>query len=402
MTTSVSPWITWPLLVLMCLVVLMRYLLFNSNRYERYLNNSIALMVLTNFPRERALENFLADHHVLSVTASQQLSLLIMIFGAAEFMGFLNLWAHYPPGRARRHQQFYRGAAFVLAVCFWIAATPARRAGRTLEEYGGWAAVAAWVFVTAMLLALAARMAYLSITELRHPNARRFERVVGISTLIIAISIGVTTLDAVVLALLEELGWFHSIGYRLRQHGCNVLWESVATCVVVAIPAIRTAHARLGLNATSRHWRRLEPLRAAMIAAVPESSFDLIAPNPRRQKTPLELHQSNVQIRDAILLLRPYMTSVDADGFFHRHNVPAADQGSARQALQLAQAAAARTSGRPPASEIDVLVSRSRTLTEETTELLQIAKWWPAAVTDASASTPSSPIERAPVNGTAL
>ena len=396
MTTSIPSYITWPLLFLMCLVVLMRYMLFNSNPYERYLNNTVALMVLANFPRERAVENFLAEHRILSVTATQQLSLVLMIFSAAELMGFVNLWAHYAPEQTRRHQRIYRGAALVLAVCFWIAATPPRRAGLTLEEYGGWSEVASWVFMTAMLLALSARLIYMSVIELRHPNARRLERIVAYFGLAIAIAMGVSTGDAVGLSLLDQLGWFHSSGFRIAQHRVNVLGETLAACIVVSIPAIRALQARLGLDPTSRRWRRLEPLRAAMISAVPESSFDLIAPDSGRQKTSLELHQSNVQVRDAMLLLRPYVTSVDDAAFFARHKVPAADRASARQALQLAHAAAARTAGRLPAAETDAVVSRSRTLTEETTELLQIARWWPAAVTDASWSTPSS---QTPANG---
>lgn len=392
MTTSIPSYITWPLLFLMCLVVLMRYMLFNSNPYERYLNNTVALMVLANIPRERAVERFLADHHILSVTATQQLSLVLMIFSAAELMGFVGLWANYSPERARRHQRIYRGVGVLLAVGFWIAATPPRRAGLTLEEYGGWSEVVSWMFMTAMLLALSARLMYMSVTELRHPNAGRLERLIGTFGLGIAIAMGISTGDAVVLSLLEKLGWFHSAGFRIAQHRVNVLGETVAACILVSIPALRAAQAHLGLDSTSRRWRRLEPLRAAMIAAVPESSFDLISPDSGRQKTSLELHQSNVQIRDAMLLLRPYVTPVDDEAFFDRYKVPAAEQASARQALQLAHAAAARTAGRLPAADIDAVISRSSTLTEETTELLQIARWWPAAVTDASMSAESSRI----------
>lgn len=172
----------------------------------------------------------------------------------------------------------------------------------------------------------------------------------------------------VVLSLLEKLGSFHSAGFRILE----------------SIPAVRATRARLGLDSTSRQWRRLEPLRAALIAAVPEGSFHLIALGSGRQKSSFDLHQSNIQIRDAMLLLRPYVTSVDAAAFFDRYKVPATEQASARQALQFAHAAAARTAGQSPAADSEAAVSRSSTLTEETTELLQIARWWPAAVTEAS------------------
>ncbi|AQA06986.1 hypothetical protein BVC93_31305 (plasmid) [Mycobacterium sp. MS1601] len=99
MTTSVPAYLTWPLLVFMVIVVITRYAFFRSNQYDTYFNNTLALMVLSNLLRERAIENVLADHGILSITAAQQLSLAVMIFAASEFIGFISLWARLSPNK---------------------------------------------------------------------------------------------------------------------------------------------------------------------------------------------------------------------------------------------------------------------------------------------------------------
>lgn len=148
------------------------------------------------------------------------------------------------------------------------------------------------------------------------------------------------------------------------------------------MPFLLAAFARAGYDVTSRHWRRLQPLRDTMITAVPEAAFELRAPNPSRRKTSLDLHQTTVQIRDAILQLRPYFRDVppaEAEDF--TTHVPARHRQGAIDALQLARAVQAKAAGATPAP-IDasvVLSSRSTNLDEETAELLRLARWWPHA-----------------------
>ncbi|ORB76822.1 hypothetical protein BST46_27935, partial [Mycobacterium timonense] len=110
MTTSVPAYLTWPLLVFMVIVVATRYLFFNSSAYETYLNHTLALMVTSNLLRERVIETALTDHHLLSITAAQQLSLAVMIFAAAEFIGFVTLWSGRSPDQTRRRHRCPRGA----------------------------------------------------------------------------------------------------------------------------------------------------------------------------------------------------------------------------------------------------------------------------------------------------
>lgn len=384
MTTSVPAYLTWPLLVFMAIVVITRYAFFNSSQYETYFNNTLALMVGSNLLRERAIENVLADHNILSVTAAQQLSLAVMIFAAAEFMGFISLWSRLSPEQTHRRHRYHRAAAAVLAIGFLLAATPARRAGQTLEEFGGWYSVLAWALLTSMFIALAYKLLHMVINELLRPAAKPRERLIAIGGIGLGIAVGSTSIDAVILAALEELNWVHSIDFRLNLHGSNIFWETVGTCALAAVPAFRALFARVGLDATSRHWRQLQPLRASMTEAVPASAFELRTPNPRRQKSSLDLHQTTVQIRDAILQLRGYFHDVDpahAARYVDQFSVPARRREPALAALQLANAVHTKAAGAEPVP-VDssvILKSRSTNLEDETAELLRLARWWPQA-----------------------
>ncbi|MGJ6127389.1 hypothetical protein QN239_32945 [Mycolicibacterium sp. Y3] len=385
MTTTVPAYLTWPLLVFMVSVVITRYAFFNSSQYETYFNNTLALMVGSNLLRERAIENLLANHGILSITAAQQLSLAVMIFAAAEFMGFISLWSRLSPDQTRRRHRHHRAVATLLAIGFVLAATPARRAGRTLEEFGGWYSVLAWALLTSIFIALAYKLLHMVINELLRPAAKPRERLIALGGIAVGVAVGSTSVDAVILAAFEQLGWFHTIDFRLNLHGSNIFWETTAVSALAAVPAARALAARVGLDATSRHWRRLQPLRTTMTQAVPASAFELRNPNPRRQKSSLDLHQTTIQIRDAILQLRAYFHDIptaDADHFMHHFSIPAARREPALAALQLATAVHAKSVGAQPVP-VDssvILKSRSTNLEDETAELLRLARWWPQAL----------------------
>lgn len=384
MTTSVPAYLTWPLLVFMVTVVITRYAFFRSNQYETYFNNTLALMVLSNLLRERAIENTLADHGILSITAAQQLSLAVMIFAAAEFIGFTSLWSHLSSDQTRRRHRYLRAVAAALAIGFLLAATPARRAGQTLEEFGGWYSVLAWALLTSIFIALAYKLLHMVINELLRPAAKPRERLIAISGIAVALAVGSTSIDAVILAALEELDWVHSVEFRLALHGSNIFWETVGVTALAAVPAVRALFARVGLDATSRHWRQLQPLRASITEAVPASAFELRTPNPRRQKTSLDLHQTTVQIRDAILQLRGHFRDVDAaqaESFINQFSIPTSRREPALAAQQLAHAVRTKAAGAQP-EPVDssvILKSRSTNLEDETAELLRLARWWPQA-----------------------
>lgn len=386
--TTVPAAITWPLLALMAVIVVVRYAFFRSSSYERYLNRTLSLLLLANLLREPVIDSYLIESGLLTIADAQQISLVLLIFACTEFMGFVTVWANNHSGASsegvRRRHFYHRVAAAVLAAAFIAAGTPARNAGQTLEQFGGWTSVTAWVFDTTIYVAMATMLIRMVHKELIRPDAHRNERLVAVAGYTIAISIIITCVEAVALNVFENLNWLHSVDFRLKLHGSCIFWESTLAIVLGTVPVVLALNARVGWDATSRNWRRLQPLKESMIEAVPSVAFELQSRASGRQKTSLDLHQVTVQIRDAILRLRGYVTGIDDDHIadhLRRWAVPEEQRDAAAQALRLAWAINAKNSGVDP-TPLDtstIVQSRSTTLEEETAELLRLATWWPEA-----------------------
>ncbi|MGL5441334.1 MAG: DUF6545 domain-containing protein, partial [[Mycobacterium] stephanolepidis] len=313
MTSSVPAWLAWPLIAAMAVVVAVRYRWFNKTLYENYFNNTLLLMLIAQLLRERAVEQLLERTAVMTVTMAQHLSLVLVFFMAGEFMGFITLWAQLSPEETRRRHRYHRAAAVVLAAAFFVATTRARVNGQLLEVSGGWDNVIAWGIYAVLPVALGVQMVKMSISEFRRPDAKRRELLTAGSIALIGAAIGVTTLIAMSLEFFGELGWVDSLNYRLDTHAYIFFWEAIGAAVVSAIPISLAIGAYLGLDSNGRYWRELQTLRKDMTAALPDALFDLEGSRSRRGNTELRLHQTTIQIRDAILQLRPYYTDTGAE-----------------------------------------------------------------------------------------
>ncbi|WP_420873595.1 DUF6545 domain-containing protein [Mycobacterium riyadhense] len=141
-----------------------------------------------------------------------------------------------------------------------------------------------------------------------------------------------------------------------------------------------------GLDSITRNWCKLQPLRQAMRTAVPEGFFDFGHDEPeRRRKSRLQLHHTVVEIRDAILRLRPYFREIphhELSRFLDGPQaVPAREHPAATAALRLAHAVRAKTAGisPDPLDSTPTVAAQAATLDQEAAELVALAKWWPAA-----------------------
>lgn len=394
MTSTVPAWIAWPVVFAMVITLALRFTWFNQSLYDKYLNNTLAWMLATQLLRERVVEQLLSKSALISVTLAQHLSMAAMCFIAAEFMGFVTLWSHLSPdttelspeatASTRRRQRYHRFAALGFAVAFLVVTTRTRVDGQILELAGGWDNVLGWALFSAMPVTLAALMMNMCIAEFRRQRAARREQLLSIGAALIAVIVGINCLVALFLAIFEELGWVHSIDYRLKTHPVYFFLVAAGTMVAAATPCVLAFFAHLGADRTSRNWRLLQRLRADMTAAVPESAFELKGQHSGRRKTVLQLHQTTVEIRDAILQLRPYFRAVGAEvqeEFLRTYSVRKGQEEEAIFALQLAVAARDKVLGMEEAGAETSMVFRSRStnLDEETCELLRISRWWPQA-----------------------
>ncbi|MFA4082547.1 DUF6545 domain-containing protein [Mycobacteroides salmoniphilum] len=384
MTSSVPGWIAWPLLAAMAAVIAVRYKSFNQTLYENYFNNTLLLMLAAQLLREHDVEELLVRTAVMTVTMAQHLSLVLVFFMAAEFMGFITLWAQLSPDETRRRHRYHRGAALILATAFFAVTTRARVNGQLLEVSGGWDNIVAWGVYAVLPVALGVQMVKMSIGEFRRPGVKRRELVTAGSIAAIGAAIGITTLIAMFLELFEELRWVHSLDYRLETHAYIFFWEAIGAAAVSAIPISLAIGAYLGWDSNSRDWRQLQALRTDMTTALPDAVFKIEHAQSRRANTELKLHQTTIQIRDEILQLRPYYADISPEAqeqFFQKHAVPENTRPGAIYALQLAAAVLAKESCAPPSPDAPQIVrSKSTNLVEDAAELRALARWWPAAL----------------------
>lgn len=391
MTATIPGYIAWPLFMFMAVTVIARYLVFNTSQYETYLNHCLALAFVASLLHEQTINNFLADHRIMSVATAEQLSLVAPIFAGAEFIGFITLWSRQSVAETVRRHWYHRLAAYICSAGLLISGSSARTAGETLEQHGGWSSVIAWTFHSCVLVVLSVQLLKMCVKEMARTDRTRRERLIAGGGIALGLTIGSTCINAVLLALFEELNWTHTVDMRLRLHAYIYFVEPLGASLLGSAPLILALYSRAGLDITTRNWKQLQNLRNSVTAAVPAIAFDIKTSNSGRRKSKLELHQTIVQIRDAILLLRPYFRTINESEtarFMARHSIPDSRRASALLALQLARAIELKEAGDAP-NPFDAAIipgSRSANLEDETTELVHLSKWWPHAQSDTAAT----------------
>ena len=387
MTSTVPGVIEWLVIVLMAITLAARFVWCRTNAFDNYLINVMAWTLLTQLLRDRGVEAVLSRGALLTITAAQQLAFVAMIFTATEVFGFIMLWQQRTPADTAHHQRYYRLAAAVLSVLFLIAATRARVAGQTLEISGGWDGVAAWAVYLLMLEIVAVRVTKMARLEMKKSRGRReyILAIAGIGTGLFSLA---ACLEAFGLAVTEQLGWTHTVQARLWFHGFDFFTEAVLIYLFGAVPLILKLLSHMGLDQVSRSLALLGPLRSGILAAAPESAFGPEAAAAGLRKTPLQLHQAVIEIRDGILRLRPYfayLTDEQRRNVGRQHRVGAGDEDVATYAFQLAYAARAKRDNLPPLAPTAAALahSGSATLDDDVAQLLKVAKYWAPAVTAA-------------------
>lgn len=386
MTSSIVPGIiAWPLIVFMTVVVVGRYRWFSSSLYERYFNNTLAFLLVAQVLREHSVDNMLVRTFFVTMAGTWQLGAAVLGYSVTELMGFILLWSGMSESETRRKHRYYRLAGVLLIAGMLISGTRARLAGEPFEFTVGWESVANLSCLTTMMMVLATRVIWNSLRELRTVSSRR-ERWIALSFLAMGLlAVGVVLKEAA-LQIFDQLGWTHTAHYRQQSHAALLFFVILAPFVIAVIPLARELLGFFGLDPITRSWYRLQPLRQAMRTVVPECVFDFDDDEPGRRKSKLQLHHTVVEIRDAILGLRPYFREVpdqDRIRFLDEPNaVPARDHDAVIAALRLAHAARAKAAGiklEPLDVDSALIASRAATLEQEAAELVTLAKWWPAA-----------------------
>lgn len=378
--------LAWPLLAFMTLVLAGRYRWCNNNRYDRYFNSTLAFLLAAQLLREHLVQNLLVRTGFMTLPGAWQLAAAVLSYSYTEFIGFTMLWSGMSEAETRRKHKYYRLAGVLLVTGMLISGTDARIAAESFEFMVGWDSVLGLLCSMAMLTVLAVRMIWLSLRELRIATRRR-ERLIAITTLSMGVAGVANVVQEVALQISDQLGWTHTADFRQQYHASGLFYMILVVFVTAAVPLLTKLLRSLGLDPISRSWYKLQPLRDALRSVVPDCVFEVDDDTPRRRKSGLQLHHTVVEIRDAILALRPHFREIsehDRIRFLAKPNVVSAhEHDAAIAALRLAHAARAKAAGAAPqpvdADSAPIVASHAATLQQEAAELITLAKWWPIA-----------------------
>lgn len=376
--------IAWPLIAFMTLILAGRYRWCNNNLYDRYFNSTLVFMLLAQLLREHLVQNILVRTALMTMPGTWQLGTAVMSYSYTEFIGFTMLWSGISEAETRSKHKYYRLGAVLLVVGLFIFGTRARYAAESLEFTTGWDSVTTLTCVTGTLVVVGARVVWHSLRELRIASRRR-ERLIAVSTLAMGLAGVGNVVQEAALQISDQLGWTHTADFRQQYHASGLFFMILSVFMTAAVPLAVKLRRSLGLDPVSRSWAKLQPLRRALRTVVPECVFNADDDEPGRRKTVLHLHHTVVEIRDAMLGLRPYFREIpdrELNRFLPKpHAVPARERDAATAALRLARAVATKAAGGTP-EPIDsalVVASQASTLHQEAAELVALATWWPAA-----------------------
>ncbi|MFI6171694.1 MAB_1171c family putative transporter [Nocardia sp. NPDC051052] len=351
MTAPAPMWVVIAAIAVLCGVTLARWIVIDSTPAARLVNRAILWVSVGAVTQYSVVAT---GHEALAV----QFFLFCSVLAAANLYGLAKLFVGADPATARDRQRIYNVAAVLAGTTVVLVGTPEGSGGA-----GFWArAVLSWTVFNMPLLVAGVHITRACLRDIR-VEASLLKQVPYIGLLALA------------------TGWFIGAGLTVVQAfdgkppgTISIEWSLVSClfCILVAfvtaVPLAQVILARAGWDRTGRNLRRLEPLWRDLTAAVPEVVLPAGVGLGRDSES--RLYRMTVEIRDALLHLRPHL-SVD--------DVP--ESSVETYATQIARAARARERGITPlgAPPSHFQQISARDMTSELGYLLDLARHWPRA-----------------------
>ncbi|WP_063050007.1 MAB_1171c family putative transporter [Nocardia arthritidis] len=378
MTSPIPVWITWPVLTGLTLVLAGRWWLLGDSVVDRLVNRALAAGICEHLLREAWFEQSLVwllpggDSDVVNL--ARQLSLGATVLAVSNIYGIAELWAGADPAHAWRRQRRYYLLAIVTTGVILIAGAPSRRADQLIDQALGWPAVVVWVAFSLPLGATALLVGRVSVREMRAAADTTWqERALYAAVLCTAVGMGIVAVVYPIETACDVVTGRPSFDPEMHWKAWSgFLLSAVGAPAVVTVPLISILLSRLGWDRTGRYCRRLRPMWADLAAAVPEIVLEARDANGRTDPA-LRLHRMTVEIRDSLLHLKRYSDNPD--------DLTVTGVDPHIYARRVAEAIAAKASGRPPsATRITPrhqIRPGARDLTAELRRLLALAEAWP-------------------------
>lgn len=374
MTSPVTAWISWPVIILMAFTVVVRFALLNSSIIDRLTTQSLVLGWVGLVLRERTVQDAIGQlpKPFGDVALFQQITFCCIVMIVQALYGMSRLWAGADPTTAWKRQKTYYAVGLALSIVILIAGIPSRKSGMLIDEYLGWPAVVLWTAFYAPILVVSLAVMRVFIREVRQPDTAIRERVLYGLAITIA---GVLVIDSAATPLLtlnEVLTDVGSADPEMTIKSLTYFGALAGSLMIGAVPVVAVIRTKLGQDRISKNLKQIEDLWRDMTDQFP----DVRRTNEELTHDPaLQLHRRIIEIHDALLRLSKWNSS---------DNPTAANQTSLpadRVATEIANAYAAKAAGKDPFERyelLQLLTQRSEVpaLTATSDDLVDVAQAW--------------------------
>nr|WP_271209426.1 DUF6545 domain-containing protein [Rhodococcus wratislaviensis]GLK33961.1 hypothetical protein GCM10017611_08040 [Rhodococcus wratislaviensis] len=390
MTSPVTGWIAWPIIILLLVVTLTRFRLLNRTPTDQLINQALSFAAAGMLLREQIVEDVLARYlgPFGDVDLLRQISFGFIVLIVQAIYGMAQLWAagqrtgveaaQVDEVAVWRRQWIYYGIGLASGLTVLVAGSPARNAGLLIDQYLGWPAVIAWLAFYAPILMCGALIVRVFSKEICAKDTTRRERLLYVLNVALA---GALVIDSVVAPLTTLYEVVTATPTRDPQMTVKALTFFLATTgatAVVTVPTVAVVMSRLGWDRTGRSIRRLHLLWQDLTDAFPDVR------TARAENPPRQLHRMIIEIHDALLRLRRFVAPAaqdDIDYVAATHT----DEDRRKQllaGLQIARALEAKLSALAPHDggvrlQFLNLRPREQHLTATSDQLIALADDWP-------------------------
>ncbi|MFG3617339.1 MAB_1171c family putative transporter [Nocardia sp. NPDC047654] len=359
--------IAWPVIGYAMVLIAGRLLLFRDTIADQFLNRIFVWCLLS-------LLLFRCTWTPGITSLAQLLALGCLVIMSMYILGLAQFWdADSDVAAIWRRQGIYSHVAVVAAVAILVAGTHARAAEGSVDFGLGLQGMVLGIAFGVPMAVCASTLMCAGLRELRRSELAT-ERIFCFAQ--IACCAFILTNQAV--STTQALTGWPDLGPQLPRVEFITVVCFVISITFAAVPLGTWLIKSGGLDRSGRSCRRLQPLWRDLTAAVPEIVLSSDTDAPARTMPDTRLLRMTVEIRDALLHLRPYFPE-GLDGSSTKRDL--SHSAVADYAHRLAHAVEARKAGGPPTSSevIPQLPSAAQNFDTDLRYLLDLAQVWPRA-----------------------
>ena len=334
-------WFTVAVLVFLVAVLVIRVPLVRSTRMDRLINNAYVVAVLSALLREPAIARQVDSLVPGGLPTLFDLWHFLFLLACSLTVGMFLMWNRGIDGY-RRPLRLLVGLSCLLGVVFMALSQPARDAGVSVPEMGGWRYGVYFVAYAGLLTGVSLYILGSVVKLRKRTTATREALVVAIMfALGLCGAVVMTSMAAGIVLDAAGVDTFYTHWSRVGASGEGLVLFVLAAAVALTPSTYRALTRLLRVDRSSRRLRQLRPIWRSLTSATPEVVLQLKRRDRWGFSPAARLHRCRVEILDAAAIVGRYVRPLP-DAAEARIVALIADedeQESMRSVVELAEAA---------------------------------------------------------------